>query len=399
MSKKILFIWEQGADYGHIYAFLPIALEMKRRGHEPILVLKDLTWAEKALGGHGLTWLQGPVWQANLGGLPSPISYSEVMFRNGFSHDFGLLALCRAWQNLIALIKPDLLVFDFCSTSMLATLYSGIPRVRIGASYVLPPLSRPIESNSWWLQQPTTRLAEIENAALGTANKVLSKLGQDPISALSQVLKCDEEFIFGSHSLDQYPQRKGGNYFGAIQDIEQGTLPNWPTQPGKRVFAYLKTSYRHFDAVLKALAALDINTVVHAPGISQKNINTYQSNNLTFSVDPIQMESARRQCDLGICHAGAGTTEALLAAGKPVLLLPMQGEQESTARRVEQLGAGLWVHPEAITINFKKLLKRLLNETGFTQKAIDFANNNPERPQAERVSELVDRCEKLLFSK
>jgi UDP:flavonoid glycosyltransferase YjiC (YdhE family) len=125
-------------------------------------------------------------------------------------------------------------------------------------------------------------------------------------------------------------------------------------------------------------------------------MKTYESGNLVFSVDPVRMEEARRQCDLGICHAGAGTTEALLAAGKPVLLLPMQGEQENTARSVEKVGAGLWVKPEAKVVNFKKLLKQLLTEPEFARKAQEYAVDNPEPPQADRIGEIVDQCEKVI---
>lgn len=393
--SRILLVWELGADYGHISALLPIALEMKRRGHEPILVLKDLTWAEKILGKHGLTWLQAPIWPANLTGVPPPISYPEIIFHNGFSHLFGLLAICRAWRNLVELAKPDLLLIEYGAASMLATIGMGIPRVRIGTGFTAPPLTQPIPSFRWWENQPVSRLVDIENAVLKTANNVLLELGQKPITALHQMLESEGEFILCSPDLDHFPQRQSANYCGAILNLEHGVLPSWPTQPGKRVFVYLKTSYSHFGAVLKALAELDVNAVVHAPGISLKNIKAYQSANLVFSVDPVQMETARRQCDLGICHAGAGTTEALLAAGKPILLLPMQGEQESTARRVEHLGAGVWVHQDAKVVNFKKLLKRLLSESKFTQSAIDFANANPEQPQTERIVELVDQCERL----
>lgn len=394
--SRILLIWELGSDYGHISALLPIALEMKRRGHESILVLRDLCWAEKILGGHGLEWLQAPVWPANLSGLPSPISYPEIMFHNGFSHLFGLLAMCRAWRNLINLVKPDLLIVEYGATSMLATLGRGTPRVRIGTGATAPPLTQPMLSHRWWEPQPVARLVEIEDAVLKTANEALQELGQEPIASLYQMLESEDEFIFSSPALDHFPQRQKGNYLGAILNLEHGALPNWPTGSGKRVFAYLKTNYPHFDAVLKALAGLDVSTIVHAPGISLKNIKAYQSANLLFSVDPVRMEDARRQCDIGICHAGAGTTEALLAAGKPVLLLPMQGEQESMARKVEQIGAALWVNPGAQVVNFKKLLKRLLSEPAFTQKAVDFANANPERPQAARISQLVDRCEELI---
>lgn len=367
------------------------------------MALKDLCWAEKILGKHDLHWLQAPVWQANLGGLPPPISYSEILLRASYSHQFGLMAMCRAWRSLIDLVNPDLLAIDFGTTSYLATLGLGIPRVRLGASGTLPPLTHPLPTNIWWDKQLerqfTQRIASIENAVLHSANEVLRDFGQKPLSALHQLMECDDEFIFCSPALDQFPQRENGKFWGSIMNLEQGAAPNWPHHPGKRVFAYVKTGSPHFGPALKALSELEVNTVVHAPGISVKNIKAYESRNLTFSVDPVRMEDARNQCDIGICHAGAGTTEALLAAGKPVLLLPMQGEQESTSRKVEQLGAGLWVHQEAKVANFKKLIKRLLTEPSFSQKAQEFANVNQMRPQSERISKLVDRCEALIASR
>ncbi len=396
--SRILLIWELGADYGYLSRFLPIALEMKKRGHEPILILRDLCWAEKILGGHGLSWLQGPIWQANLGGLPPPISYPEILFHHGFSHHFGLVSICRAWRNLITALNPDLLFIEYGAASMLASSGLDIPRIRVGTGFTVPPLLQPIPSFHWWENQPVKRLLDIESSVLSSANKALGELKVNPIDSLAEMLTSQEEAIFCSPSLDHYPQRVNGNYWGSIQNLDQGATPNWPSHFGKRVFAYIKTSSPHFGTVLKALSELDASTVVHAPGISLKNIKTYESGNLVFSLDPVRMEDARQQCDLGICHAGAGTTEALLTAGKPVLLLPMQGEQESTSRRVEQLGAGLWVHQEAKVVNFKKLIKRLLNEPSFTQKAQDFASMNQMSPQPERISKLIDQCEALISS-
>jgi UDP:flavonoid glycosyltransferase YjiC (YdhE family) len=394
--SRILIIWELGADYGHISTLLPIALEMKRRGHEPILVLRDLCWAEKILGGHGLSWLQAPVWLANLSGLPSPISYPEIMFMNGFSHPSGTIGICKAWRDLFTLLDPDLLMIEYGAASMLASLGMKTPRIRIGTGATSPPLTQPMHSHEWWNAQPISRLVDIEGTVLKTVNGVLQELGDGPISALCEMFKTEDEFLLCSPALDHFPKRQGAKYWGPILNLEHGVAPNWPNEGGKRIFAYIKTSYPHFSQVLKALSELDANVVVHAPGISVKNIKTYESGNLVFSVDPVRMEEARRQCDVGVCHAGAGTTEALLAVGKPVLLLPMQGEQENTARNVEKVGAGLWVKPEAKVINFKKLLKQLLNEPDFTLKAREFAGGYPERPQAERVAEIVERCEAVI---
>ena len=47
----------------------------------------------------------------------------------------------------------------------------------------------------------------------------------------------------------------------------------------------------------------------------------------------------------GICHAGVGTVETLVTAGKPVLALPQHLEQMMTAKRLAALGAGLVVDP------------------------------------------------------
>lgn len=394
--SRILLIWELGADYGHISTLLPIALEMKRRGHEPILVLRDLCWAEKILGEYGLNYLQAPLWQTSLSGIPQPISFPEILFHNGFSHNVGLLSICRAWRNLVELTKPDMILFDYAAASLLATLGLNIPKVRIGNGFTMPPRIQPLPSYRWWESQPLGRLKDIEAAVLRNVNIVLDEMGQEPLSALYEMLKSDDEFLFGTPALDHYPQRQGANYFGAIQNLEHGATPNWPNPDKKRIFAYIKTSYPHFALILKTLSEMDASTVVHVPGISIKNIKTYESKNLAFSVDPVRMEDARRQCDVGICHAGFGTTEALLSAGKPVLLLPIQGEQENTARSAEKMGAALWVHPEAQVLNPKKLLKRLLNEPEFTLKAQEYAKAYPERPQSERVSQIVDRCEGLI---
>jgi UDP:flavonoid glycosyltransferase YjiC (YdhE family) len=42
-----------------------------------------------------------------------------------------------------------------------------------------------------------------------------------------------------------------------------------------------------------------------------------------------------------VAHGGAGTTLAALAAGVPLVLLPLSADQPINARRVAELGAGL----------------------------------------------------------
>ncbi|HQX08457.1 MAG TPA: hypothetical protein PKZ19_16820, partial [Zoogloea sp.] len=107
----IALIWELGSDYGHIGRFLPIALELKARGHRPVMILRDISRADEMLGRHGIEYLQAPLWLPPVQGLPPPINFTESLFLFGFLQPGGLLSVLRAWRALLALLKPDLLIF------------------------------------------------------------------------------------------------------------------------------------------------------------------------------------------------------------------------------------------------------------------------------------------------
>jgi UDP:flavonoid glycosyltransferase YjiC (YdhE family) len=52
-----------------------------------------------------------------------------------------------------------------------------------------------------------------------------------------------------------------------------------------------------------------------------------------------------REASLVICHGGSGTTLGALAAGLPVVFVPLFADQLPNARRVAEVGAGLLVAP------------------------------------------------------
>jgi UDP:flavonoid glycosyltransferase YjiC (YdhE family) len=55
------------------------------------------------------------------------------------------------------------------------------------------------------------------------------------------------------------------------------------------------------------------------------------------------------QADAVVSHGGFGTTLGAVAAGLPLVVVPLFGDQPDNARRVEAVGAGVvvWPHPEA----------------------------------------------------
>ncbi|OJT21627.1 hypothetical protein BO221_27890 [Archangium sp. Cb G35] len=74
--------------------------------------------------------------------------------------------------------------------------------------------------------------------------------------------------------------------------------------------------------------------------------------------------------DLVIGHGGNNTTNETLAAGRPLLVVPVGGEQHDNARRVEYLGAGLFLPMVSLSEDgVRRAVTRLREEPGFRARA------------------------------
>ena len=392
-----LLAWELGGDYGHLMRFLTLARELVRRGHEPVFALRDLTHVETVLGGEPFRVFQAPIFAGQVTGLPAAIGFAETLMRLGFVHPKTLIGLCRGWRTLVDAIAPDLAVFDYAPTALLATRGWAGPRVLFGSSFSVPPRTEPMPIYRWWAGEPLARVLASERGVLARANEVLARLGQPPMARLADLLDADETIIAASEDFDQYPGRTGARYWGSVANLDKGVSPSWPIVGQKRVFAYLKPNYRDFEKLLKAFGALDAAVLIHAPGVSDAIVRTYTAANVAFSEQPVRMTDVRRDCDVGVCHAGVGTVEALVTAGKPLLALPQNLEQMMTAKRLAAIGAGIVVNPgEPKSCDYGRVVRRLLDEPSFTAAAQAIATRNVDEDPSGRVARIADRCEELL---
>lgn len=395
----IALIWELGSDYGHIGRFLPIAQALRERGHRPVLILRDISRADEVLGPVGLEYLQAPLWLPPVKGLPPPLNFTETLFLFGFLSPAGLLSVAHAWRQLLALLKPDLLVFDHAPTALLATRGLGVPRLCTGNSFALPPRQCPLPPYRWWEPAPSrARLLDTEARLLAAANSVLRAVQAPLLTQASDLYDADATMITGVPALDVYGPRAPENYVGAINNIALGVEPKWPGPRPRRVFAYLKPHYGLFEQAIGALARVEASVVVFAPGVARQQVSKLQTPNLVFSDKPLHMGQTREECDMAVCHAG-GMVDVMLGAGKPVLLLPMQMEQTMTSRRVEQSGCGLVFMPEQSAKRLENLTKALLESEDIAGKARAYADSHRAYTQHGAVATLVARCEALLGSR
>lgn len=93
-----------------------------------------------------------------------------------------------------------------------------------------------------------------------------------------------------------------------------------------------------------------------------------------------------------ICHGGSGTTLAALAAGLPLVVIPLQADQPTNAATVEEIGAGIAVRPTAATDQgrsgldphdvpqVRAAVRAVLTNATYTQSAEQIARALADRP-------------------
>jgi UDP:flavonoid glycosyltransferase YjiC (YdhE family) len=238
---KVFYAWEIGEDLGHIIPFLPVALELRRRGHDVVTALRELPRAQSIIGRHGFTMLQAPLWQGTLLNPPrAPTSYAELLFFFGYLDASRLTAMIKAWTSLISLIQPDLIIADHAPTTLIAAKVLGIPRATIGTGFQLPPSTTPVPNMRPWVDVPPERLTQSDQSVLRTINAVMESLSARPLERLSDIFECSKHFLITFSELDPYPSRSDAHYYGPILAPATGAAPEWPLGDGPKVFGHTK---------------------------------------------------------------------------------------------------------------------------------------------------------------
>ena len=77
-----------------------------------------------------------------------------------------------------------------------------------------------------------------------------------------------------------------------------------------------------------------------------------------------------RRATVFVTHGGMNSVNEGLYHGVPLLVVPQMSEQAMVGRRVEELGAGLYLAKEGVTADrLRDSVRRLLSEDGFRAAA------------------------------
>lgn len=172
-------------------------------------------------------------------------------------------------------------------------------------------------------------------------------------------------------------------------------------QPDRRlVYVSLGTVFnnrpRLFQTLLEGLNQPDLQVVVSAGGAydALRRGPLPPNAHLFRSVPQTQLLP---HTDVFVSHGGNNSTNEALAAGVPLLVLPIGGEQADNASRVVYLGAGLRANARTLTAHSVRVdVRRLLEERSFRERARacaeQLARTDGPRAASSALSDLLARA-------
>ncbi|MGB1884984.1 MAG: glycosyltransferase [Gammaproteobacteria bacterium] len=370
---RILFTWELGGGSGHVRPYVDIITTLLTQGHEVSFALRNLHVAQPVLGDLNVRCFQAPYLLPRFCDVVLPVDCSsKVLVNNGYDHADHLSGLIAGWRNLYEVIAPDVIIFDYSPTAMLAARNWPAGRIAIGTGFHLPPSIDPLPRFDGTYDEQAHGL---DRRLLAVINEAGAHYGVQPLARVSELFAADRTLLRTFPELDHYQQRREGEYVGVLP-APTGAEPQWPAAPGKRVFAYLKP-FETLPALLKILHESRHSTIVHGDGIPAALEQQFDTETITFSKKPVDMKGVCRDADFAITNAGHGTAAELLLGGVPSLLLPLAAEQDLVAANVERLGAGL-VAPKRAPAGMAQKISRLCLEPDFRTAAAAFADRYRE---------------------
>lgn len=223
----------------------------------------------------------------------------------------------HAWPEL----KPEVVIREPCDYA------SAIMAERTGTPYVQVAIS----------------LARVEWVALGLAARAIDAFSRGIAGIIRRRPYCTR---FPA-SLDPSPFPDTRRYREEPAPIGAQLPDWWPGLDGPLVYLTLGTmasalrgAGAAYRAAAEALAELPVRVLV-TTAHSRSDLGTLPPR---IHVETwVDQNHIMPQARLVVCHGGSGTTLAALAAGVPLVLLPMFADQHENAVRVAGAGAALVV--------------------------------------------------------
>jgi MGT family glycosyltransferase len=397
VSRFLLATWDGG---GTIPPELGLAAELVARGHEVVVLSDDTVAADAAMAGATfIPWTRAPQARARdtEGALirdwevRSPLKQVRQIGQLLF---FGPARLhAEDLTDAIATHAPDALVVDALLTGASAGAEaSGLPTAAIAPNVNMLRAAGvpPVGSG---LQPMAGPIGRFRDAALhrlndvllgtGTLNDARRDLGLDPVGSLEEsVRRADRVVLLTSDVFDFTPTTAdpqviyGGIPTPASERRPMAWAPPWAADDRPGVLLSLSTTYMQQEDLLQrlvdALGTVDCNALVTTgPGLRSWHLPRVPGN--VHVAESVPHGAVLPHVRLVITHGGHGTVVRSLAAGVPVLAVPISRDQPDNAARVVHHGVGRKVSKRSSPRRFRDAVRAALSDERMYDRARQMA--------------------------
>jgi MGT family glycosyltransferase len=392
MSKFLFTLWEGGGETPPI---LSIVRATVAAGHDVTVLADDVLGPDvEATGAEWIPWATAPNkgsyspdedlardWEAK-----TPLGAFQ-RFRDGIA--FGPAGrYARDTAAEIARRRPDVVVNPtLMFGAQAATEAAGLPQaLLLTCSYVVPGTGAPPYGSGW--APPRTaagrvRLKVMDKIALrlwGSGREVLNTARQEqgiaPVAhPLDQIHGAERFLVLTSPAFDFPVPRLPANvrYVGPRLD-DPAWAGDWTPPPGDAplVLVGLSSTYMAqgdlLARIVAALGALPVRALVTLGPSLEPGVLGAVPDNVTVVAAAPHAEVLKHAAAV-VTHAGHGTIIKSLAAGVPVVAVPMGRDQPDNAARAVAAGAGVALKPSAKVEAIRTAVAGVLADPSYTAAA------------------------------
>ena len=393
------FVFTSQPAMGHLNSLLTIAQQLKLKGHDIVFICSGPKNIEQNIINKGFSTIRirDALSSPGFALLPLFSGYTEtfIAFKLFFG---GLYHYTKTISSILNELKPVAVISDFgFPAGGLAAELNNIPYVIVYSAGLyqkgdgIPPMGSGLPIGEDWgfkgkLYNFMTDLLtkNIDNTVLHIRKKLnLKPIEKGKWAWLSSpwlTLVLTDECI----EAPRYPFLPTNFFIGPCfsgRDKEgKSDFPYEKFSPDKpKIYVSLGTVFNKkpqvFNKIIKAFINEPYQLIISAgksfPFLTSKEL---PSNVLVFERVP-QIEVIHK-VDVVISHGGNNTVNETLAAGKPLLVTPVGGEQGDNAARIVYLGAGLRADlKKASCEEIKTKIKKLIEDSNFSKRAKEIALN------------------------
>jgi UDP:flavonoid glycosyltransferase YjiC (YdhE family) len=383
---RVLFSSTRGA--GHFNPLVPFARAFERAGHEVLFAGPPDLAAAVESAGFGFWRFDSPpedelgeVW-SRVPDLP-PDEANIVVIGDIFGRLNTTAALPRL-RAALAEWRPDVVLRDpnEYGGAVAAELH-GIPHARVAIC-----------------------LASTEELALRVARGPVDAIRAAeglPADPNAEALRGSPWLTTFPSGLDEGEQPNTHRFHDPAWDAAPGELPGW--WPGREqeplvyvtfgsVAGQFPQALPVYGVALEAVAGLPVRVLLTVG--RDLDVAALPAIPDNVRVEPwVPQQDVLGHASVAVVHGGSGSTLGAIAAGVPLVVVPLFADQPENACRVAEVGAGISVEPdradpEATVAPLREAIETLLEEPSYRERAGALAEELRAEPPVDEAVLLFD---------